>query len=132
MKNLKKLLLVVTMAAIAFLAVNTVGNIIDPQVAHASAGDAFRDGAGISGSADSEDATKDITKDLNKIVILVITIAGLWSILWLVIGGMMLQGSNGNPQKRGQAIGSLACCALGIIIIVKAYDIAGYMAGLGS
>ncbi|QHA38752.1 hypothetical protein D5E69_23260 (plasmid) [Rossellomorea marisflavi] len=132
MKRIKKLLLIVTMATIAFLGISTLENVVNPQVAEASAGKAFKDGAGITSSKDSATATKDITKDLNKIVILVITIAGLWSILWLVIGGMMLQGSSGNPQKRSGAIGCLVCTGVGIVIIVKAYDIAGYMAGLGT
>lgn len=132
MKKLKQIFMILCIASISFIAINGAIEIIDPSTAYADSKDAkkaFQDGAGISSKTD---ATADLKKDLNGVITFVLTIGGLWSIFWLIVGAMMLQGSAGNPQKRGQGIACLVCAAIGIFIMVKVYDVASWISNLGA
>lgn len=95
----------------------------------ASAGikDAFGE-AGIKGTGDMS----GLFKDLNGIVVAVITIGAFWCITWLIIAGMKLAGSNGNPQKRNEGIGALFMVLCGLFVIYKSFDIAAWATGIGS
>lgn len=73
-----------------------------------------------------------IFKDLNSIVNLVIALGGFWVLIMLIIGGMLLSGSNGNPQRRTAGLVSLATSFGGGWVIIKAHDIAGWIASFGS
>lgn len=73
-----------------------------------------------------------VFKDLQTLVWLVMAVGGFWVIVWIIIGGMVLSGSNGNPQRRTAGMASLACSLLGGWVIYKCYDIAGYIAGFGA
>lgn len=75
--------------------------------------------------------TKGLFADLQNVVYLVMGIGGIWGILWIVIGSMILTGSGGNPQKRNQGIGALFVACIGLFVIYKAYDIAGWATGIG-
>ncbi|MGE6755915.1 MULTISPECIES: hypothetical protein [Rossellomorea] len=126
---MKKVILMSFLVVFGLFAANGVIDMVDPSTAHASTGvTEFKKGAGITGDA----GNADLTKDLKQIVYLVMGIAGLWSIFWLVVGAMILQASAGNPQKRGQGIACLVSTAIGVFVIVKAYDIVGWVSGLGA
>ncbi|MGN7299104.1 pilin [Ferdinandcohnia sp. SAFN-114] len=73
-----------------------------------------------------------IFSDLNMIVNLVIALGGFWVIIMLIIGGMLLSGSNGNPQRRTAGLVSLATSFGGGWVIIKAHDIAGWIASFGA
>ncbi len=55
----------------------------------------------------------------------------MWSVLFLVFGAMQLASSNGNPQKRAVGIAALFSASIGIFIIYKAWNIAGWAVSLG-
>ncbi|PGT80582.1 hypothetical protein [Bacillus sp. AFS040349] len=78
------------------------------------------------------DAGGGIYDDLDKVVYFVMALGGFWIIIMLVIGGMLLAGSNGNPQRRSAGLVSLACAFGGGWVIMKAYDIAGWIAAFGA
>ena len=86
--------------------------------------------AGIDSSGDLE--TDGFFDDLDNLIYIVIAVGGFWIILWLVVAGMKLSGSSGNPQKRTEGIVALGFVALGGFVIIKAYDIASWIASFGS
>ncbi|MGP4074249.1 pilin [Piscibacillus sp. B03] len=69
--------------------------------------------------------------DVENLVNIVIAVGGFWVLVCLVIAGMKLSGSSGNPQKRTEGLVALGFVAVGGFIIVKAYDIAGWIASFG-
>lgn len=119
--KIKYFIITGTMAATCF--------ILSPKLAFANQQDGWKK-AGITpeGSLDNP----ALVKDLNSLVNLIMIIGGFWVISWLLFAGMRLASSQGNPQNRTQGFIGLAMAALGLFIIVKAYDIAGWVAGFGS
>ncbi|KAA6447015.1 hypothetical protein DX928_23645 [Bacillus swezeyi] len=73
-----------------------------------------------------------IYKDLDKIVFFIMAIGGFWILGCLVFAGIMLSGSQNNPQRRTAGFIGLAMTFLGGWVIMKAYDIAGWINGFGS
>ncbi|WP_232336893.1 pilin [Planococcus lenghuensis] len=84
--------------------------------------------AGITGTGQ----TDGLFEDLTNVVYLLMGVGGIWAVAFVVIGGMLLAGSSGNPQKRGQGIAALATASAGIFVIYKAYDIAGWATGIAN
>lgn len=70
-------------------------------------------------------------EDLNSIVYIIMAVGGIWTIACLIFAGMRLSAAQGNPQARTQGLIGIAMAALGLFIIVKAYDIAGIVASMG-
>lgn len=70
-------------------------------------------------------------EDLKGVVNIIITVGAFWAIAWLIIAGMTLSSSGGNPQKRSAGIVALGMVLVGIFVIYKAYDIAGWATGIG-
>lgn len=70
-------------------------------------------------------------EDLKGVVNIIITVGAFWAIAWLIVAGMTLSASGGNPQKRNAGIVALGMVLLGIFVIYKAYDIAGWATGIG-
>ncbi len=116
--------LVASASAVGFMWLINVQNVF---AARGGITDAFGN-AGIkdTGSMDG------LYEDLNRIVTFIITLGAFWSIAWLIIAGMQLAGSAGNPQKRNTGIVALGMVLVGLFIIYKAYDIAGWATGIGS
>ncbi|MFC0273746.1 hypothetical protein ACFFIX_20375 [Metabacillus herbersteinensis] len=73
-----------------------------------------------------------IYDDLDSIVTFIMILGGFWVLIMLIIGGMLLSGSNGNPQRRSAGLVSLASSFGGGWVIIKAYDIAGWISGFGA
>lgn len=92
----------------------------------AGVADSIKD-AGITKSANA----KGLFSSLKEVVYLIMGIGGVWSVAWLIIGGMLLSGSGTNPQKRGAGIAAILCACAGIYVIFKAYKIAGWATGIG-
>jgi hypothetical protein len=86
--------------------------------------------AGITPSGDIKNSS--IYGDLNNVVYLVMAVGGFWVLMCLIFAGMKLSAAQGNPQARTQGFIGLAMAGLGLFIIVKAYTIAGWIAGFGS
>lgn len=86
--------------------------------------------AGITPKGDIKNSS--IYTDLSNIVYLIMAVGGFWVIICLLFAGMRLSAAQGNPQARTQGFIGLAMSALGLFIIVKAYTIAGWVAGFGS
>lgn len=76
--------------------------------------------------------TNGLFTSLKNIVYLIMSIGGLWSVAWIVIGGMLLAGSGQNPQKRTGGMAAIAVAAIGVFVIYKSNDIAGWAIGLGN
>jgi hypothetical protein len=76
--------------------------------------------------------TGGLFASLKNIVYLIMGIGGLWSVAWIVIGGMLLSGSGSNAQKRSGGLAAIAVAAIGVFVIYKANDyIANWAVGLG-
>lgn len=71
-------------------------------------------------------------KSIEKIVYLVMTVGGMWAVIWIIIGGMLLSGSGSNAQKRTAGMGAIMVAAVGVYVIYKAYTIAGWAVNIGS
>lgn len=81
----------------------------------------------------SGNSYEKVYDDLENIVHAVIVFGGLWVIGCLVFAGIRLSAAQGsNPQARTQGFIGLAMAAVGGLIIIKSYDIAGYIASFGS
>lgn len=72
-----------------------------------------------------------IYKDLTGMVYVVMALGGFWVVTMLIIAGMKLSGSGGNPQKRTEGLIALVAAVGGAYVIFKAYDIAGWATGIG-
>lgn len=83
--------------------------------------------AGIKNTGD----TSGLFADLQNVVYLVMAVGGFWGVLWIIIGAMLLAGSGSNPQKRSGGIVALGVACVGLFVIYKAYDIAGWATGIG-
>ena len=68
--------------------------------------------------------------ELTNLVYIVMGVGGLWTVTWLIIGGMLLGGSGSNPQKRNGGIAAIMTACLGIFVIYKAFTIAGWAANI--
>ncbi|MBU7595920.1 hypothetical protein [Metabacillus halosaccharovorans] len=123
--NKKQLAVFGFMAAFALILM-----VFSPESASAATNSDAWSKAGISPNGNIKN--NGVFEDLNTLVWLVMAVGGFWVILWIVIGGMLLSGSNGNPQRRTAGLVSLACSAGGGWVIYKCYDIAGYIAGFGA
>lgn len=93
-----------------------------------NANDAWKQ-AGITKTGSVKDSK--IYKNLQDVVFVLIAVGAIWTIAWVVIGGMLLAGSNGNPQKRTAGIAAILTAGAGGWVIYKAWDIGGYIAGFG-
>jgi hypothetical protein len=85
--------------------------------------------SGITSGGSLKDST--IYTDLENIVYFIMAIGGFWVIACLLFAGMKLSAAQGNPQARTQGFVGLAMSALGMFVIVKAWEIAGWVAGFG-
>jgi hypothetical protein len=85
--------------------------------------------SGITSKGDLKNST--IYTDLDNIIYFIMAIGGFWVIACLLFAGMKLSAAQGNPQARTQGFVGLAMSALGMFVIVKAYEIAGWVAGFG-
>ena len=73
-----------------------------------------------------------VYQDLDNLVYFVMAVGGFWVVICLLFAGMRLSAAQTNPQARTQGFIGLAMACIGLFIIVKAYDIAGWIAGFGS
>jgi hypothetical protein len=73
-------------------------------------------------------------QDLFKLVYIVVNFlisgAGLAALLYVVIGGLQMLLSAGNPTKIQEAKSTIKNAILGLILVMLAYLIVGYFAGL--
>ncbi|MGF9979097.1 hypothetical protein [Viridibacillus arvi] len=125
MKIFNKKYIALYLAAACLAALVSFG-IVEPTLAAGSI-DGSISNAGINKSK----GTASLFKDLKEVVYLVMGIGGVWSVVWVVIGGMLLSGAGSNPQKRSAGMGAILCACVGLFVIYKAYDIASWAVGLG-
>lgn len=79
-----------------------------------------------------EGGTGSFFNSLEKIVYLVMAVGGIWAVIWIIIGGMLLSGSGSNAQKRTAGMGAIMVAAVGVYVIYKAYTIAGWAVNIGA
>ncbi|MCM3619703.1 hypothetical protein M3936_19215 [Sutcliffiella horikoshii] len=103
--------------------------VVSPYYASASVNDALTR-VGINPNGDFNNS--GVYEDLTSMVYFVMALGAFWIVFCLIWGGMTLAGSGGNPQKRTEGFIKLALVAVGGWIILKSYDIAGWIAGLGT
>lgn len=125
-KLLTKIRFYAMMGLVGFI--NFLTNPIATLAAGVKAKDALKD-VGINTSTNVEAA--GLYEDLNSIVYIIMAVGGIWTIACLIFAGMRLSAAQGNPQARTQGLIGIAMAALGLFIIVKAYDIAGIVASMG-
>ncbi|MFJ7890518.1 hypothetical protein ACIQYL_20875 [Lysinibacillus xylanilyticus] len=87
--------------------------------------------AGITKKALEGTGTETLFTNLNKVVYLVMAVGGIWAVIWIIIGGMLLSGSGSNAQKRTAGMGAIMVAAVGVYVIYKAYTIAGWALSIG-
>nr|WP_214484571.1 hypothetical protein [Bacillus sp. SM2101] len=68
---------------------------------------------------------------MNTIIYLLMGAGGFWVIACLIFAGIKLSAAQSKPEARSQAFVGLAMAFVGGLVIVKAYDIAGWITGLG-
>ncbi|WP_163537257.1 hypothetical protein [Gracilibacillus sp. YIM 98692] len=73
-----------------------------------------------------------IYDDLSSLVYFIMALGGFWIIGCLIFAGAKLSGAQGNPQGRTQGFIGIAMSFVGGWVIMKAYDIAGWIAGFGA
>jgi len=123
----KKLSAIIVMSMLVFglaLAVTPT------EVAASSQVDAFKDAQ--EQDRDSSIDTSGLFASMNSIVYVLIGAGGIWTVACLVFAGIRLSAAQGgNPQARTQAIIGLVSAFCGGIILVKVYDIAGWIWAMG-
>jgi len=76
--------------------------------------------------------TDGLFASMNSIVYLILGAGGIWVILCLAFAGFKLAAAQGgNPQARTQALIGIACAFAGGLVMVKVYDIAGWIWSMG-
>ncbi len=120
----KKFLPLLTMVALA-LAISVIA---EPSMASANS-DAWKE-FGVNGEGDLDSAS--IFEDLNTVVGLIIALGGFWIICCLIFAGIKLAAAQGgNPQARTAGFIGIGMAFIGGWVIMKAHDIAGFIAGFG-
>lgn len=61
---------------------------------------------------------------------MIITIGIILCVIFLVVGGITLGASNGNPQKRSIGISAIICACVGVYVVYKSRMIAGWVIGI--
>jgi len=118
----KKILMIFTLVAFTLTA-------LVPSSVLANASDQWKK-AGI--NPDSNINTSGVFNDLNTLVGIVIAFGGFWIILCLIFAGIKLASAQGgNPQARTAGFIGIGMAFVGGWVIMKAYDIAGFIAGFG-
>jgi hypothetical protein len=75
----------------------------------------------------------NIYNDLKDLVWFITALGGFWVLACLIFAGVKLSAAQGgNPQARTAGFIGLGMAFLGGWVIMKAYDIAGWIAGFGS
>ena len=77
----------------------------------------------------TQNANSDLSTNLDKLIKIVMTFGGFWIIACLVFAGAKLSASQGNAQNRTAGFIGIGVAAFGAWIIMKAYNIAGWIAG---
>jgi hypothetical protein len=99
--------------------------------AFAESADSALKKAGIESKSIDGSGSDSLFGSFQSLIYIAMGVGGLWSVFWIVIGAMTLSGSNGNPQKRSLGIAALVTASLGLFVIYKAWDIAGWAVSLG-
>lgn len=95
----------------------------DPSTAYTQAG---------IGNSSGDASSTSLYSSLKNIIYIIMAVGGFWVIACLLFAGMKLSASQGNPQARTAGFIGLAMACLGLFVIVKAYDIAGWVASFGA
>ncbi|QAS54781.1 hypothetical protein [Halobacillus litoralis] len=92
--------------------------------------DAAWEKAGITPDGSIENS--GIYDDLDKLVYFVMALGGFWILACLIFAGIKLASAQGgNPQGRTAGFIGLGMAFVGGWVIMKAYDIAGWISGFG-
>ncbi|KOO48193.1 hypothetical protein AMD01_05045 [Priestia koreensis] len=79
---------------------------------------------------DSKDS--GVFKDLTKMTGFIMAIGAFWIIACIIFAGLKLSAAQGgNSQARTAGFIGLGMAFIGGFVVMKAYDIAGYVAGFG-
>lgn len=109
-----------TTGILASLSLNsTGGNLV---TASAASTDDVLSGTGVK----KVDNKKGVIGSMNDIVKIVTTIGIIISVLFFVIGGILLSASAGNAMRRGVAIACIISAGIGAYITIRAYDLVGW------
>lgn|SRR5690606_7849321 len=73
-----------------------------------------------------------IYDDLSSLVTFVMALGGFWILACLIFAGAKLSSAQNNPQNRTAGFIGVGMAFIGGWIMMKAYDIAGWIAGFGS
>ena len=104
-------------------------------VAHSSAFAAQQnmlDKTGIKPTDLTGDGAGSFFSSMKNIVYMIMGLGGLWCVAWIAIAGMLLGGSGSNPQRRNAGIAAIATAAVGVFVVYKSYDIAGWAVNIGT
>lgn len=77
----------------------------------------------VDGAAQTESFIKNIVKTL-------VGLAGAVAVVFMVIGGFHYITSSGNPEKLDQAKKTLLYSGIGLVIVIAAYAIVDFVAGI--
>ncbi|RFB39088.1 hypothetical protein [Bacillus sp. dmp10] len=70
-----------------------------------------------------------VQNSMNTLVKTLIGFGSIWVVACVVFAAIKLSGAQGkNPENRTQAMVGLACAAVGGFVMIKAYDIAAWVA----
>lgn len=61
---------------------------------------------------------------------MVMSVGIILCVLFVVVGGITLASSGGNATKRGIGIAAIICAGVGVFVVFKAKDIAGWVIGI--
>ena len=125
-KNNKSILIKASVLACVLLLSFTVLGFF-PE-ASASVSSAMKN-AGISAGKGSGDG---FLAEGKTFVYFLMAVGGLIIVGCIIIAAVKFAGSSGNAQKRTDAMWWIAGCFIGIYIVYKAFDLAGWAISLGS
>lgn len=78
----------------------------------------------------SEKLDKKFLKKFKSLNDIIMSLGIVLCVIFLVVGGITLASSMGNPQKRSIGISAIICACIGAYVVYKSRMIAGWMIGI--
>lgn len=128
--SLKSLFLALTAMMILVMAQPTT-SLADTAVDTSTAAKDAWAKAGVK-TTDKLDGNAGIFNDLKNMTFFIMALGGFWVVACLIFAGFKLAAAQGgNPQARTAGFIGLGMAFIGGFVVMKAYNIAGYVAGFG-
>ena len=76
------------------------------------------------------DGIQSVPKLITNLIQIALFFAGALSVVFIIVGGLQIITSTGNPQRLAKAKSTLTWAILGLVIAISAYAIVNFVTGI--